>query len=250
MKRRKILSRSEKAIIEQLLKQGRPREAVDHGISISEWISNNAKISEGRVAAYLANLSRTKNGVLIIETTFESREHMSEAKHLRELLRIYNWNGTTKSYIARVRSKKEFLERLAAAKQWTVHISAHGKYVGRNKTILSTGIWSETSSEEFRTLWINKKHRLPKLMVMSACEAGHQDMANALSDAGFKHFIAPLHETEWHDAAVFNTLFYYYYSASGLSARQAFQATKKKAPNLTGVWSYFENGRKKNSMNS
>jgi YesN/AraC family two-component response regulator len=88
--------------IEELLLRGIPYRYEQTGVRVSEWISKRTKIPIATISAYIANLSRTKNRVLIVESTFESIEDKSESKHLEQLLRICNWNGAIKSRIEKL----------------------------------------------------------------------------------------------------------------------------------------------------
>jgi len=217
------------------------------GMSKSEWLSKEIGIPKGEVAANLATLSRTENRLLVIDATFESRERKSEGKHLKELFRIYDWNGTVHSNPVKVSSQGRFIEVLKKAKEKRIHISAHGAHISEEGTIIAPSTDSRyiiASAREIakKRLWTGKK---PRLVVLAACETGYEDMARAWAEAGCKYFIAPQHCTVWSEAALFNTLFYYYLFVHNKSEFEAYNETMKFPDLANKPWVFYEGRTRK-----
>jgi hypothetical protein len=114
---------------------------------------------------------------------------------------------------------------------------------------LLKGIWAE-EPEEWR----------PKLIVLSACEAGHKDMIEAFVDGGMgcRYCIAPVFPADWERAALFSALFYTYLfygeprtpklgeplpPLKPYEPVAAFKKAKNRLPRLTGWWKMFDYGK-------
>jgi CHAT domain-containing protein len=104
-------------------------------------------------------------------------------------------------------------------------------------------------SNELIDLWIAKKaSQIPRLVVLSACEAGHIDMVRAFSDAGCRYCIAPLHDTYFEDSATFLTIFYRLLigekNSPWIAFKNATLGVAVSIPQLSGAWSFYEWGEK------
>jgi hypothetical protein len=250
------LTEGQKKLIEENLLLGVPQESAEAGLTPALWISHVTHIYERKVAGWISELNKTKNRVLIVDTTSPSREHKSESNFLHELLRMYNWNGAIASTPKSVKAKEKFLQTLRDAKERYIHVSAHGSAHDEEgkptETRIQAGIWLELEpSDIYRKdktgttrLWPKNGHA-PYIIVATACEAGRQDLANAFWKTGCRYYVAPLHKVPWINSAIFSTLFYYYLLVERWSPIAAFRKTIERLPDQTGKWILFEKGKKK-----
>jgi hypothetical protein len=190
---------------------------------------------------------RRKPRLVILECTSESREKMSEGMLLRELMRILGFGNRTR--LSSIKNKDSFLRKLEAIQEPYLHISAHGDFAPARGIRIDLPHKAKIYSSDLVGLWKNKaRSRIPRLVVLSACETGHVDMVSAFSDAGCQYCIAPLHETLWEDAAVFSTLLYKLLIGERMSPWVSFKKTtigiSNVLPRLSGAWSFYEWGEK------
>jgi hypothetical protein len=183
--------KSMQKLIQELLRHEFGAKPTQNQLSKSEWLSRQIGIPKSKIAANLAILSMRENKLLVIDATFESRERKSEGKHLKELFRIYDWNGTIKSKPVKASTPMKFLEVLEKEPAKRIHISAHGAHVSPAGTIIAPSTDSRyilASAKEIanKKLWSKKP---PRLIVLAACETGYADMAKAWAQAGCKYFI-------------------------------------------------------------
>lgn len=222
----------------------------------SEEIARKVGVDRGTVAAYIANVTRKKKmkrikkKLFILECTSESKEEKSESLLLWELVRILEPRVSLR--IAKVRGRRGFVEELKNADELFIHISAHGKY-RKGKRVRGAFICFPSggsfNTDDLKGLWATRsRSKKPKLVVLSACETGRQDMARALYEAGCRYFIAPLHKTYWFDAAIFLTIFYRLLLVENHTPWVSFKKTditlKHIFPTLTGAWSFYNRGEK------
>jgi len=80
------LTEDQKKLIEENLLMGVPQEFAEAGFTPAVWVSYVTHIYERKVAGWISELNKTKNRVLIVDTTSPSREHKSESNFLHELL--------------------------------------------------------------------------------------------------------------------------------------------------------------------
>jgi CHAT domain-containing protein len=208
-------------------------------------------------AAYLANITRKeedkriKKKLLILECTSEPKEQKSESLLLIELLRILE-PAVQQLRIRKVRGRSGFIRELQNADELFIHVSAHGKH-HTGKRVRGTFICfpsgGRVDTNDLKDIWAGRSDaKKPKLIVLSACETGHKDMATALYEAGCRYLVAPMHETYWFDAAVFLTIFYRLLLVENHRPWVAFKKTdyalKRIFPNLTGVWAFFDRGER------
>jgi hypothetical protein len=188
---------------------------------------------------------RRKARLLILECTSESTEGMSEGILLRELMRILGFADRTR--FLSVESKKSFLRNLERMEEPFLHISAHGDFDPLKGTRINVPHQGKIFPTDLTRLR-KRKSRIPKLVVLSACETGHVDMVRAFSDAGFRYCIAPLHETYWEDAAIFSTMLYKLLigekKSPWVSFKKTILAISDAVPRLTGSWSFYDRGEK------
>jgi len=190
---------------------------------------------------------RRKPKLVIFECTSESREEMSEGMLLRELMRILGFGSRTK--LSSIENKNSFLRKLEGIREPYLHISAHGGFSPTRGTRIDLPYKAKIYSSDLVGLWKNKaRSKIPKLVVLSACETGHVDMVRAFSDAGCQYCVAPLHETLWEDAAVFSILLYKLLIGERMSPWISFKKTNiaisNVLPRLSGAWSFYEWGEK------
>lgn len=223
----------------------------------SEEIAEKLGLDQAAVAAVLANITRekemkkVKKRLLIVECTSESEEDKSESSLLIELIRILE-PTPMELRIVKVRGRSGFLRELENSNELCIHISAHGKH-RKGKRARGTFIYfpsgKRVDTNDLKRVWAGRSiSKKPRLVVLSACETGHQDMARALYEAGCRYFIAPVHDTYWFDAAIFLTIFYRLLFVEGHGPWVAFKKTdyalKRIFPNLTGAWSFYDRGQK------
>jgi CHAT domain-containing protein len=190
-------------------------------------------------------MRRTK--LLILECTSENKEKMSEGLLLWELMRILGYEKRTNLKI--ISGSNSLIEELENAEEHYIHISAHGNFHQTRGTYLKTPRKGKVYSSDLNGMWTNrKKSKIPNLIVLSACKAGHIDMVRTFSNAGCKYCLAPLHETFFEDAAVFLALFYKLLLGEESSPWIAFRNTvvglSQSLPKLSGAWSFYERGEK------
>jgi len=185
--------------------------------------------------------------LLILECTSENKEKMSEGRLLWELMRILGYGNRTN--FKNVCGANRLTEGIRNAEERYIHISAHGNFHQTRGTYLRTPRKGKVYSTDLRDIWTGKREsEIPRLVVLSACEAGHVDMVRAFSNAGCRYCLAPLHETLFEDAAVFLALFYKLLIGERSSPWIAFKNTmvglSQSLPRLSGAWSFYEWGEK------
>jgi len=185
--------------------------------------------------------------LLILECTSENKERMSEGLLLWELMRILGYEKRTN--LRMIGGPNRLLEELENAEERYIHISAHGDFHQTRGTYLKTPRKGRVYSGELSGIWVcRKKAEIPRLVILSACEAGHIDMVRAFSDAGCRYCLAPLHEAFFEDAAVFLALFYKLLIGEKTTPWIAFKNTviglSQSLPKLSGAWSFYEWGEK------
>jgi hypothetical protein len=190
---------------------------------------------------------RRKPKLVILECTSESKEKMSEGMLLWELMRILGFRNRTR--LLSIENADSFLRKLEGIQEPYLHISAHGDFDPARGTRIDLPHKAKIYSSDLVDLWKNKaRSKIPKLIVLSACETGHVDMVRAFSDAGCQYCIAPLHETLWEDAAVFSTLLYKLLIGERMSPWVSFKKAdigiSNVLPRLSGAWSFYEWGKK------
>lgn len=185
--------------------------------------------------------------LLIVECTSESKEKMSEGRLLKELMRILGFEKQTRLRI--ISNKNRFLKELENMEEPYLHISAHGDFDPLKGTWIKIPSGERIYSSDLLGLWEGKaKSKIPRLVVLSACETGHVDMVRVFSDNGCQYCIAPLHEPSWEDAALFSTMFYKLLIGEGMNPRVSFRRTllglSNALPRLPGAWSFYRWGVK------
>ncbi len=190
---------------------------------------------------------RRKASLAILECISERKEGLAEGQLLWELLRILGCDD--RSNIKIIRGANRLIEELEDVQEQYLHISAHGRCHKTRGTYLKTPRKGKVYAQDLAGLWEGKKKSgIPRLVVLSACEAGRMDMVRAFSDAGCRYFIGPLYDTYFEDAAVFLTLFYKLLLGEKRSPWIAFKNTKLglslSLPELSGAWGFYEWGEK------
>ena len=220
--------------------------------TLPQWVAYATRIHLQKVRGRISELKKTKNAVLILDTTSPSREKMSESNFLYELLRIYNADAPVKPNRIPIKSKNDFINIIRASREYYIHISAHGRARDENnkptRTKIKAGIFGELDKEDVfdgKTKWWPDYDRRPSLIVATACEAGRNDLATAFWETGCDNYIAPFRKVSWINAAVFSTLFYFYLFVEDLTPFEAFEKTMEKLPDSDGEWKFFEKGKEK-----
>jgi CHAT domain-containing protein len=193
------------------------------------------------------NTAMRRAKLLILECASENKEKMSEGLLMWELMRILGYEKRTN--LKMIGGSNHLIEGLENAEERYIHISAHGDFHQTRGTYLKTPRKGKVYSSDLSGMWASrKKSEIPRLVVLSACEAGHIDMVGAFSNAGCKYCLAPLHETFFEDAAVFLALFYKLLLGEKSSPWIAFRNTviglSQSLPKLSGAWSFYERGEK------
>jgi hypothetical protein len=188
-----------------------------------------------------------KPRLLILELTSENFEGKSEGKLLYELMRVFE-HGDRVEY-RKTLGKEVFLRALEDAEHEYIHVSTHG-IVGTKGTGLEiqrrkNGRFMRVRARDLQGLWKDKE-KVPKLVVLSACHAGHKDMIHALTSAGCGSIIAPIRETDWGYAAAFSALFYEGLIDHGKSPWVSFKNARlgmdAAFPRSPGRWRFYKNG--------
>jgi hypothetical protein len=188
-----------------------------------------------------------KPRLLILECTSASAEGMSEGKLMWELMRILGLRKRTKFLL--IHGRTDFLNNVEKMEEPYLHISAHGDFSPKKGTWINVPHSGKILPNDMTRLWEDRRaSKVPKLVVLSACESGHTDMVRAFSDSGCRYCIAPLHETYWEDAAVFSTVLYKLLigenSSPWVSYKKSMLAVSTAVPRLTGAWSFYDRGEK------
>jgi len=160
--------------------------------------------------------------VSILDCTVKSREDCSEGQFLHEYIKILNRQRTkaweekpVDNYLYHIRGATKGTHSLDVHLKYaltkTIHISAHGgTYKDTGETFLEAGN-SEFNQESLRGIWSEwPESERPRLIVLSACQAGHKDLIEAFADGGngCRYCIAPVLPADWERAAMFSALFY------------------------------------------
>jgi len=185
--------------------------------------------------------------LLILDCTSATKEKKSEGSLLWELMRIIGYEKRTR--LVNIRGKVHFFKELENIEEPYMHISAHGDYDQTKGSCIITPKGARIYSDDFNDLWEDKNEsRIPKLVVLSACETGHTDMVRAFSKAGCRYCIAPLYSTYWDDAAVFSIIFYKLLIGEKMSPWISYKSTmhgiNQTFPKISGAWSFYERGEK------
>ncbi|MFH0748757.1 MAG: CHAT domain-containing protein [Candidatus Bathyarchaeota archaeon] len=186
--------------------------------------------------------------LLILECISEIKEGLSEGRFLYELMRILGYQKLTTLEL--VDGPKRLIEKLENNAEQYVHISAHGNYHKTRGTYLKTERKGRVYSRDLSELWAGKsRSKIPELVVISACEAGHIDMVRTFSNAGCRYCLAPLHEPLFADAAVFLTLFYRLLigekNRPWIAYKNSVEGLFKGLPTVLATWNFYEWGEKK-----
>jgi CHAT domain-containing protein len=220
----------------------------------SEEIAKITAIDKGSVVAYSASvtkereLRKIRKQLLILECTSEAKEDRSESLLLNELIRIIGTPNQPR--LVKVRGRQPFLEEMENAEEFFIHISAHGRF-RKGKRVCRTRIHFPSGksvyASDLRKLWSKRRSsKKPKLILLSACQTGRQDLAEAFYEAGCRYFIAPEEDVYWFDAAVFLTIFYNLLLSENHSPWVAYKKAdyglRQMFPNLSGNWQFFDRG--------
>jgi CHAT domain-containing protein len=188
-----------------------------------------------------------KPRLLILELTSENLEGKSEGKLLYELMRVLE-NGDRVEY-RKTLGKQVFLKTLSDADHEYIHISTHGlsglKGTGLEIQRKKNGRFMRIHAKDLEGLW-KGNNKIPKLVILSACHAGHKDLVDAFAAAGCGSIIAPIRETDWGYAAAFSVLFYKALIDHGRSPWVAFKNARlgmdAAFPKSPGRWRFYKNG--------
>lgn len=217
------------------------------------------------------NIDPIREGITILDCTVKKEESgCSEGQFLHQYIKILNrqrvqWEeDPVKNYLHRIQGATGGVRSLDTYLKYaltqTIHVSAHGRtYEDTGETYLVARN-SEFNKELLKDMWAEQPEKdRPKLIVLSACEAGHKDMIEAFADGGkgCRYCIAPVFPADWERAALFSALFYtYLFYGEPHSPRPrkplpplkpyepvtAFKKAKKRLPRLTGWWKMFDYG--------
>jgi hypothetical protein len=186
--------------------------------------------------------------LLILEPTSENVEGKSEGKLLYEFMKVLKYADRVE--YRNTLGKGVFLNALENAEHEYVHISTHGINGVRGTSLeiqrRKNGRFMRVSAKkDLADLWEDKINK-PKLVVLSACHAGHKDMIDAFTKAGCKSIIAPIRETDWGYAAAFSTLLYKALIDEGRSPWVAYKNARlgmdAAFPRSQGRWRFYKNG--------
>lgn len=170
--------------------------------------------------------------ILILDCTPESEP--SEGRLVKEFLQMCKLHKPTKasSLYYKVRSKKEFLNKLSRGKRYDIiHISAHG--APRGKVGIGNGrTWLAEPKD------IEETNHKATLVFVNACLANKKPIADAFK--GAKYLLAPKTEVDWVDAALFSILFYKRYIVDGISMRSAFEYARKRTQTCDDYPNYWK----------
>jgi CHAT domain-containing protein len=138
--------------------------------------------------------------------------------------------------MVKAQTPKMFLKALRSATERCIHISAHGGREPKRGAMWANPFETRIYPTPYAPLWLTRPEEIeglgpelwrnekPELIVMVACETGHNDMAQAFLRTGVKYF--------------FNTLFYYHYFVRRKSVPESFRETMK-LKDLKRGWRLF-----------
>ena len=188
-----------------------------------------------------------KPRLLILELTSEKFEGKSEGKLLFELMRLLE-NGDRVDY-RKTLGKEVFIRALNEADHEYIHVTTHGlngvKGTGLEIQRKKNGRFMRVRASDLEGLW-GQRERIPKLVVLSACHAGHKDMIDTFASAGCESIIAPIRETDWGYAAAFSVLFYKalidHDRSPWISFKNARLGMDTAFPKSPGRWRFYKKG--------
>lgn len=190
---------------------------------------------------------RRPSRLTILECISDTKEKLCEGSLMWELMRILGFEE--KTTLKHIGGPKRLIKEIKNTQDQFLHISAHGNFSKTKGTYFKTLRKGRVYSTDLNDIWLDKKRsEIPRLVILSACEAGHIDMIRSFSDAGCKFCVAPLHGPDFEDAAVFLTVFYKLLIGERRSPWIAYKNTidglSQSLPKLTGAWSFYEWGEK------
>lgn len=211
------------------------------------------KLKEKRSQAGIkADITKAKNwkkmikSMLILDCTPKT-DLMSEGFFLNELVKLIN-SKSKGPYIEKrfepICTRDDFFDALEDAKEGIIHISAHGENSKDKGPIIQTASRAEIKVSELSNLW-DPKSKIPRLVFLSACEVGQEELAHAFYENGIRYFIAPARKVWWYDAATFLTIFYRLLlvekkKTPWMAFKATFNTANRLFPKFSGKWRYFD----------
>jgi hypothetical protein len=188
-----------------------------------------------------------RRGLLILDCTAKT-ERKSEGNLIYELMRILDYDRKLSlKRPLKIKRKDTFLKKLNNTNAYSIHISSHGDHDEKG-TYFALPFGGKVYAGHLKDLWENRNLReKPRLLALSACFTGSEDLIKAFSDAGCQYCIAPKKDPFWHDAALFWTKFYtvLFFECLKSSPWIAFKKTQEILPTLSGNWTFFKWGKQR-----
>lgn len=222
----------------------------------NEEIAKRTKQKVESIPGIKANLTKTskkrkiRNGpFLILECTPEALNgYQNEGAFVKEMAKIFNPMADPR--VVPVQTSSTFLALLNEPYS-VLHISTHGRnylsnhnVISHKGTIVAFSDGSYVTAEEIKQELLKKKPKdRPKLLILSACQTGSDEMALALKGV-CEYFIAPTEKTTWLDSTIFSTLFYRLLFVEDSTPWKAFDRTDKAFKkllhkNYSGIWNIY-----------
>jgi len=194
---------------------------------------------------------KMKKSLLILDCTSQRREGKSEGVLLSELIDILNaktHGPHVRKDFVEAHNRDSFHSNLKNSDHGVIHISAHGEYSEKGGPRIYLASGASIRLDELGGIGLTKNtSKIQRLVFLSACEAGQDQLAAAFLSLGCRYFIAPKDEVYWYDAATFLTIFYRLllverHKSPWVAFRTTNRALKNVFPRFSGSWRYFEDG--------
>jgi hypothetical protein len=149
-------------------------------------------------------VAKRKHGVLILECR-DGRDPGSEGRFMVHMLRLM---GIKRRY-EEVKTRKRFLEKLAASPYEMVHVTTHGLY-GDVKKKKFAGLWFQVGSVGNSDINALRGRLRGCTVVSTACLSGDKKFGRKLLKVtGCDYYIAPKGRPKFHNSICFVHIFYH-----------------------------------------
>lgn len=172
--------------------------------------------------------------VLIIESKDED-DPGSEGMFVKHML---NLMGVTNKYY-KIHSKTQFIKIISGnlTDVKVIHIATHGEYrqISISQAKKFTGFWTPCGAVTMEDIRCANISLSGKTIISTACFSGQKVPRNAFKNTtGCKHYIAPIKDPNFYNAALMCHIFYHKHLALKRSAREAFSqyADRYKNPHV------------------
>lgn len=239
---------SKKKLIIKLWKEGKTEKEISKRTGLSQYAVYHSIAAAKAGKTRKGKWKKMIRSFLVLECT-PKKDNLSEGTFLNELVEMVNGKPHgphIQNRFVEASNRDNFIGALRDAEEGIIHISAHGGNSAEKGPIISLASTAEIKISELEELW-RKDPNKSRLIFLSACEVGQEDLAKAFRENGIRYFIAPAEKVYWYDAATFLAIFYRLLLVEkNKSPWMAFRTTtrfiKKAFPTFSGKWRFFENG--------